>query len=187
MTTLAASSNVASVFPSAASRSHHGGQGLKTDIMSVASLGQPGQLPIGIGHSLMSNLAQTVQQVLSGHTSSLASASAATASAASPQVTQDAHHFMHALFQALNTSGSGTYQPGMAASLQNLIQQISAGGAPTPATAELTASFNQLTQDLGTNGKGASLQNLLNGFLQKVQGTGNVSPMLVGANINARV
>ncbi len=202
---------------------HHGGRGAKAATETVPAVGKPGQLPVGAGQSLMSNMVQSLQQTLAGQgaaaagsaslgaisgttTPSTAASTAVTGSSAPANVTQDVHAFMHDLFQALNASGSvaatptssnGPYQPGLVSSLQSLIQQVSAGGTSTPATANLTASFNQLKRDLGAEGGGAagsaaaapsaSLQNLLSGFLQHLQGAGHVEPTLVGGNVNAQV
>jgi hypothetical protein len=228
MSALAISSNAAAALPGVTFHSHHrGGHGARADAESVSNVGQPGQLPVGIGQGLMSNLVQSLQQTLSGQSATAAGGAPLTAISGTPAITaasatatgtpananiaQDLQGFMHALFQALNApgstatatptatapaSGGGQYQAGLASSLQSLIQQVSAGGTQRPVTANLTASFNQLKQDLGANGGGAlgsgaasnaSLQNFLSGFLQSLHGTGHIAPALVGGNVNAQV
>jgi hypothetical protein len=227
MSSLPISGAASTAFPAVIFHSHR--RGSKADSAGDSSVGQVGQLPVGVGQNLLSNLLQSLQQTLAGQTvtgtngvgattatgsSTTAAVSAATTTAPStvvnPNVAQDLHSFLHALFQALRAEGSsgatptatGTqasvtqagstqYQGGIVSSLQTLIQQVSAGGTQTPATASLTATFNQLAQDLGggsaTTASSASLQNFLNGFLQNLQNSGHVAPNLVGANVNAQV
>jgi hypothetical protein len=228
MSSLLISGAASTAFPAVIFHSHR--RGSKADSAGNSSVGQVGQLPVGVGQNLLSNLLQSLQQTLAGQTvtgtngvgattatgsSTTAAVSAATTTApntvVNPNVAQDLHSFLHALFQALRADGSsggatptatGTqasvtqagstqYQGGIASSLQTLIQQVSAGGTQTPATANLTATFNQLAQDLrdgsATTASSAPLQNFLNGFLQNLQNSGHVAPNLVGANVNAQV
>jgi hypothetical protein len=195
MSSLAISANPNAVFPSAAFQARrHGGGAPKTNAVSASSVGQVGQLPVGVGQGLLGGLVQSLQQTAAARGAT--AGSAVGAAAASPVIAQDLHSFTHALFQALNScgatatapaAGGGPYQASLVSSLQSLIQQVSAGGAQSPAVAGLTASFHQLTQDLGAGGTQASLQTFLSGYLHTVQGGGHVMPNLVGANVNAQV
>jgi len=94
---------------------------------------------------------------------------------------------------------AGQYEGSLASSLQTLIQQLGSGGtAATPATANLTASFNKLEQSVsGTSaasGRSAdsstasnqSLTTFLNNLLLNVQSGGHALSAL-GGNVNAKV
>jgi len=100
--------------------------------------------------------------------------------------------------------GPSQYAGSLESSLQTLIQQLGSNGAATPATAKLTASFNNLVQGLGGSGAtaataGASansatatatastaeLKNFLSNFMQNLQHNGVQTPGLVGSNVNA--
>lgn len=163
--------------------------------------------------------ATAVGSATTGVSRAMALASAPPGAGFNPGVAQDLHGFVHALFQALRQDGLGSvgapaaatataggigatgsqYAGGIVSSLQTLIQQLSASGPPTPATANLNNAFNQLTRDfaaLGTNAgqpaaalasapATASLQNLLNDFLHNLQDNARSTPVLVGTNVNA--
>lgn len=104
-------------------------------------------------------------------------------------------------------SSASQYQGSLVSSLQTLIQQLSGGAPSSPATANLSSSFNSLVQGLsantavagtgsaaktatsssGTTASTAQLTNFLNGLLQKIQGNGSQAPSLLGSHVNANV
>jgi hypothetical protein len=158
-----------------------------------------------------------------------------TIAGATPAVALNLQGFLHSLFSALRADGAGAdssttaaavtatgntasgtsatgssasqYQGSLVSSLQTLIQQLSGGAPSSPATANLSSSFNSLVQGLsantavagtgsaaktatsssGTTASTAQLTNFLNGLLQKIQGNGSQAPSLLGSHVNANV
>lgn len=107
----------------------HGGHrhGLKNGLDQDSSAGGIGQLPSGVGQSLLSSLLQSLQQTVgvqttgsasaaapataAGSTSAVAAAGSATSATAAPAgastTAQDLHAFLHSLFQTLKQDGMG--------------------------------------------------------------------------------
>jgi hypothetical protein len=99
------------------------------------------------------------------------------------------------------TSVSSQYQGSLASALNTLIHSLSSGGAANSATANLNATFKNLTN--ATNGgtaiavpaagsasnqsSNAGLQSFLNNLLQNLQSGGVHSVSSVGNNVNASI
>ncbi len=191
MTAVHLSSHANAVVPAALFHTHRGGaHAVKPDALTEAGAGQAGLLPVGAGQTLLANLVQSLQQTVNASavagqaggtgaasgTSSAGTVAGASGAATTSGTAQDLQAFLHALFQALRAEGTtGT-------------TSAAAGptpGAGAPATAQLTASYQQLQQDLGGAGNSASLQGFLNSFLQNIRSAGAGAPSPLGNNVNS--
>jgi hypothetical protein len=217
MSSITIANAASNALPTANFRPH--GRGKKSSDMesqSESAIGSVGQMPVGASQPLLSNMMQSLQQVVGSQatgTTAAGTTAAAAPIAASPTVAQDLSGFMHSLFQVLQQGGSaggagttaaapstgsasaaggaGQYQGSLASSLQTLIQQVGATGATTPAISNLESSFNSLMQGVGggtaSTASTASLQSVLSNMLQNLQTNGLQMPNLSGSRVNARV
>jgi hypothetical protein len=219
MSSITIANAASNALPTVNFRPHGRGPGKKSSDMesqSESAIGSVGQMPVGASQPLLSNMMQSLQQVVGSQatgTTAAGTTAAAAPIAASPTVAQDLSGFMHSLFQVLQQGGSaggagttaaapstgsasaaggaGQYQGSLASSLQTLIQQVGATGATTPAISNLESSFNSLMQGVGggtaSTASTASLQSVLSNMLQNLQTNGLQMPNLSGSRVNARV
>jgi hypothetical protein len=168
------------------------GRGKKSSDMqsqSESAIGSVGQMPVGASQPLLSNMMQSLQQVVGsqatgtmanssaiGTTAATGAAAASTTGAAapiaeSPTVAQDLSGFMHSLFQVLQPGGA-TGGAGTTAAAPSTGSASAAGGAGQY-QGSLASSLQALIQQVGSTGVTTpAISNLESSFNSLMQGVG---------------
>jgi hypothetical protein len=196
MSSITIANAASNALPTANFRPHGRGHGKKSSDMesqSESAIGSVGQMPVGASQPLLSNMMQSLQQVVGSQATGTAGTTATTAAtgtttatetpaasttsaaaapiAASPTVAQDLSAFMHSLFQVLQPGGSAG-GAGTTVAAPSTGSASAAGGAGQY-QGSLASSLQTLIQQVGSGGATTpAISNLESSFNSLVQGVG---------------
>jgi hypothetical protein len=191
MSSITIANAASNALPSVNFRPHgrgHGKKGSDMESQSESGVGSVGQMPVGASQPLLSNMMQSLQQVVGSQAAGTSSATGITAAtgttassttgpaaaapiAASPTVAQDLSAFMHSLFQVLQPGGSAG-GAGTTVAAQSTGSASAAGGAGQY-QGSLASSLQTLIQQVGSGGATTpAISNLESSFNSLTQGVG---------------